>query len=93
MELSTEEQENWDNFQGHNNSEYNNLFNKIKVLDPNINESHLLLCFYIRMGKSNKEMSALLSVPLSTIDKRKSRLRQKFEVPENQTVVEFLRSL
>lgn len=88
-----EEQEKWDNFQVHFNTEYNDFITKLQELDPKIKESMLLMCTYLRMGKNNKEIASLLNISLSALDKRKLRLKEKFNVPEETTLNEFLRSL
>ncbi len=88
-----EEQEKWDNFQVHFNTEYNDFITKLQQLDPKIKESMLLMCTYLRMGKNNKEIASLLNISLSALDKRKLRLKEKFNVPEEITLNEFLRGL
>jgi len=88
-----EEQEKWDNFQVHFNTEYNDFITKLQELDPKIKESMLLMCTYLRMGKNNKEIASLLNISLSALDKRKLRLKEKFNVPEEITLNEFLRGL
>jgi hypothetical protein len=83
----------WQEFQIHFNKEHNHFLEKIKEMDPKIKESVLLMCTYIRMGKSNKDICNLLNISINALDKRKSRLREKFMIPEEITVNEYLRQL
>ncbi len=88
-----DEEKKWLEFQVHFNKEHNDYLEKIKAVDPKIKESMLLMCTYIRMGKSNKDICNLLNISINALDKRKSRLREKFNVPEEITLNEYLRQL
>ena len=88
-----DEEVKWQEFQIHFNKEHNDYLEKIKAMDPKIKESMLLMCIYIRMGKSNKDICNLINISITALDKRKSRLREKFSVPEEVTLNEFLRLL
>lgn len=88
-----DEEKKWLEFQVHFNKEHNDYLEKIKAVDPNMKESMLLMCTYIRMGKSNKDICNLLNISINALDKRKSRLREKFNVPEDITLNEYLRQL
>ena len=87
------EERKWQEFQVLFNREHNDFLDKIKVLDPKIKESMLLMCVYIRMGKSNKDICDLINISITALDKRKSRLREKFNVAGELTLNEFLRLL
>ncbi len=93
LRSSKEDEEPWDNFQVHFNTEYNDFITKLQQLDPKIKESMILMCTYLRMGKNNKEIAQLLNISLSALDKRKLRIKEKFSVPEDVTLNEFLRQL
>ncbi len=88
-----DEEKKWNEFQILFNKEHNDYLDKIKAMDPKIKESMLLMCVYIRMGKSNKDICNLINISITALDKRKSRLREKFNVPEEVTLNEFLRLL
>ena len=88
-----DEEKKWLEFQVHFNKEHNDYLEKIKAVDPKMKESMLLMCTYIRMGKSNKDICDLLNISINALDKRKSRLREKFNVPEEITLNEYLRQL
>ncbi|MCX6183048.1 MAG: hypothetical protein NT150_14100 [Bacteroidetes bacterium] len=88
-----DEEKKWNEFQILFNKEHNDYLDKIKAMDPKIKESMLLMCVYIRMGKSNKDICNLINISITALDKRKSRLREKFNVAEDVTLNEFLRLL
>ncbi|MFT6747196.1 MAG: hypothetical protein ACJAZ2_001544 [Glaciecola sp.] len=93
QDLQKGEEQKWNEFQIHFNSEHNDFVAKIKDMDPKIKESNLLMCTYVKMGKTNKEICDLLNISINALDKRKSRLKIKFEAPEEDTFNEYIRRL
>jgi hypothetical protein len=93
QDIQKGEEQKWNEFQIHFNSEHNDFVSKIKEMDPKIKESNLLMCTYVKMGKTNKEICDLLNISINALDKRKSRLKIKFEAPEEDTFNEYIRRL
>jgi DNA-binding NarL/FixJ family response regulator len=93
QDIQKGEEQKWNEFQIHFNSEHNDFVSKIKDMDPKIKESNLLMCTYVRMGKTNKEICDLLNVSINALDKRKSRLKIKFGATEEETFNEYIRKL
>ncbi|MFT6716640.1 MAG: ligand-binding sensor domain-containing protein [Saprospiraceae bacterium] len=93
QDIQKGEEQKWNEFQIHFNSEHNDFVTKIKEMDPKIKESNLLMCTYVKMGKTNKEICDLLNISINALDKRKSRLKIKFEAPEEETFNEYIRKL
>ena len=69
--------DNWAKFQIHFDELHHNFLHRLREKYPKLNPSWLLLCAYIRMNKSNKEIAALMNISLSGVEKRKYRLREK----------------
>jgi len=69
--------DNWSKFQIHFDELHHNFLHRLREKYPKLNPSWLLLCAYIRMNKSNKEIAALMNISLSGVEKRKYRLREK----------------
>ncbi len=88
--MEDEEEENWDKFQMHFDKTNDNFFHKLKQLDPKVNESTMLMCSYIKMGKSNKEIADLLNISISGVEKRKYRLKDKLGLSETTSITTFI---
>ena len=91
--VEEKEAENWEKFQMYFDNNNDNFFKKLKQLDPKMNESSLLMCSYIRMGKTNKEIADLLNLSLSGVEKRKFRMKIKFGLSENEPINDFIARL
>ncbi len=90
---SIDDESNWENFQVHFDQKNNNFFQKLKEVDPKLNESYLLFCSYVKMGKSNKEIADLLNISVAAVEKRKYRLKKKWGLENDTSFTEYLRGL
>ena len=88
-----DDESNWQNFQVHFDEKNDNFFQKLKEKEKRMSESNLLFCSYVRMGKSNKEIADLLNVSVAAVEKRKYRLKKKWNLPDDTSFTEFLRNL
>lgn len=93
ISTNMDDESNWDNFQVHFDQKNNNFFQKLKEVDPKLSESYLLFCSYVRMGKSNKEIAELLNVSVAAVEKRKYRLKKKWELEDDTSFTDYLKSL
>jgi DNA-binding NarL/FixJ family response regulator len=91
--VEDKETENWEKFQMHFDKTNDNFFQKLKQLDPKMNESTMLMCSHIRMGKSNKEIADLLNISISGVEKRKYRLKDKLGIKDENSITEFISTL
>ncbi len=83
----------WSRFQIHFDQIYPNYLHTLRQRHPRLKPSWLLLCAYIRMNKSNKEIASLLNLSLAGIEKRKYRLKEKLELTEDQKLSDYLLSI
>lgn len=93
VEGNLDDNSNWENFQVHFDQKNDNFFAKLKEIDPKITEAYLLFCSYVRMGKSNKEIADLLNISVAAIEKRKYRLKKKWDMDQEANFTDFLRAL
>ena len=93
LSSNMDDESNWQNFQVHFDQKNNNFFQKLKEKESSLNESYLLFCSYIRMGKSNKEIADLLNISVAAVEKRKYRLKKKWNLADDTSFTEFLRNL
>ena len=88
-----DDESNWENFQLHFDEKNDNFFKKLKQKHGKMNESYLLFCSYVRMGKSNKEIADLLNISVAAVEKRKYRMKKKWDLPEQTSFTEYLNNL
>ena len=90
---SIDDESNWENFQVHFDQKNDNFFQKLKEIDSKLNESYLLFCSYVKMGKSNKEIAELMNISVAAVEKRKYRLKKKWGLKNEMSFTDHLRSL
>lgn len=93
MDLEESDENKWEKFQVHLDNTQDNFFKKLKEKDPDLDESALLMCSYIKMGKSNKEISNLLNISVAAVAKRKYRMKKKWNLEEDDSLTELLKKL
>lgn len=93
ISTNLDDESNWDNFQVHFDQKNNNFFQKLKEHDSKLSESYLLFCSYVRMGKSNKEIAELLTISVAAVEKRKYRLKKKWELGDDVSFTDYLKSI
>jgi len=91
VEGNLDDESNWQNFQVHFDQKNDNFFTKLKQIDPKITEAYLLFCSYVKMGKSNKEIADLLNISVAAVEKRKYRLKLKWNIENDDNFTDFLR--
>lgn len=68
------------------------FFKKIDKLYPQLNKSEVIICYYMLMGFSNKEIAVFLNTTIRSVESRRYRLSKKIEFDRKQmTLVEHLR--
>ena len=90
---SIDDESNWENFQVHFDQKNDNFFQKLKKIDSKLNESYLLFCSYVKMGKSNKEIAELMNLSVAAVEKRKYRLKKKWGINNEISFTDHIRSL
>ena len=69
------------------------FFVRMKELFPNISETDLRLCAYIRTGMGNKQIATMLALQPDSIKKSRHRLRKKLGLSIETSIEDFLRSI
>jgi len=57
---------------------------------PNLTQKDLIICAYIRMGMSNKEMACQLGISSQSIEMSRYRIRKKMVLTRAYTLNDFL---
>ena len=66
---------------------------RLKDIAPSVSENNIRLCSYIVIGLSNRQIAELLNVRQSSLKQSRWRLRTKLNVPQDESLEDFLRRL
>lgn len=82
----------WERFQLHFDKMHQNFLQRFKEKHPKLDETWLLICAYIRMNKSYKEISSLLNISVAAVDKRLYRLKEKLDLEADAKLREYIQN-
>ncbi len=68
------------------------FLSKLKKQHPNLSETDLKLCAYIRIGMSAKEIAQILSVQPDTVNTSRYRMRKKIGLNTGDSLEDYLRT-
>jgi ligand-binding sensor domain-containing protein len=80
----------WNQFQTSFDLAHHNFLQKLRDKFPSLKPESLLICAYIKMNKSNKEIASLLNISVSAVEKRRFRLREKLNLDSDTKLTEVL---
>lgn len=83
----------WHKFIKHFEEVHTVFINRLKEVNPNLTQSDLRLCAYLYINLSSKEISSVLNISQSAVEKRRQRLREKLNLKKGDNLVEYLTSL
>ena len=69
------------------------FFSNLKKLYPNLSETELRLCAYIRVGMSAKEIAKILSIQPETVNTSRYRMRKKMKLTSGESLEDILRQI
>ncbi len=87
-EIDSERQ--WKVFNLHIEQVYEDLFKKLKDLYPDLSPRELILCAYLRMNISSKEIASLLNISARGVEISRYRIRKKLRLDRNANLSEFM---
>lgn len=83
----------WQYFKLHFENVHPDFFITLKKLYPNLSETELRLCAYIRIGMSAKEIAQMLSIQPETVNTSRYRIRKKLKLASGTSLENYLREL
>jgi hypothetical protein len=83
----------WEVLKLHFDKVHPDFFVKLNSYLPNITQLEQKHCAYIKLKISNKEVARILNVELKSVQMAHYRLKKKLNLPENQTVRDFIDQL
>ena len=66
------------------------LYERLLAVHPDLTKSERELCAFIRIGLSSKEIAALKSINVNSVNTMKTRLRKKLSLEENAAIGSYL---
>ena len=87
-EIDNERQ--WKVFNLHIEQVYEDLFKKLKKIYPDLTPRELILCAYLRMNISSKEIASLLNISARGVEISRYRIRKKLGLDRNTNLSEFM---
>jgi DNA-binding CsgD family transcriptional regulator len=80
----------WEHFEQHFNQIHKDFFKRLKEEYPDLSSTYLKLCAYLRMNLSSKEIASLMNISIRGVEKARSRLRKKLNLPQNEDLILFI---
>lgn len=87
-QLSSEDD--WQTFETHFDQAHQDFINRLKQTYPNLTQSDLKLCAYLRLNISSKEIAHLLNISIRGVEVRRYRLRKRINLNTEENLYDFL---
>ncbi|MDQ6608281.1 MAG: transcriptional regulator [Bacteroidota bacterium] len=82
--------EDWSQFTLHFDQVHGDFLMSLKEKFPNLTNSELKLCAYLRMNLSTKEMAQLMNISVRGVEVSRYRLRKKLLIPSDANLSDYL---
>jgi len=69
---------------------HENFFKRLKTTYPELTQSDLKLCAYLKLNLSSKEIAPLLNISFRGVETRRFRLRRRLSLDSDHNLVEFV---
>ena len=67
------------------------FFTQIKTMHPDLNDSEIIICYYLFLGFKNKEIAAFLNTSTRAVESKRYRISKKIdELDSNITLIDYL---
>jgi tetratricopeptide (TPR) repeat protein len=80
----------WHNFRRHFEKIHPDFFQRLKASYSGLTPNEERLCAYLRLNMSSKELSLMLNITSSAVDKSRNRLRKKLEILPTENLNNFI---
>ena len=84
---------NWEQFASHFDEVNNDFLRKVKARYPALSNTDLKVCAYLQLNLSSKEIAQLMNISVRGVEISRYRLRKKLQIPEKQTLNDFLNNI
>ncbi|WP_394673778.1 helix-turn-helix transcriptional regulator [uncultured Chryseobacterium sp.] len=69
------------------------FFERISAIQPNLKNSELIFCIYLKLNLTTKEIATYTFVTPKAIQNRKNRLRKKLSIPSEMDIYKWFNDL
>lgn len=80
----------WEIFEALFDQAHENFFKRLKQSYPDLTQSDLKLCAYLKLNLSSKEIAPLLNISIRGVEIRRYRLRKRLALDAELNLVEFI---
>jgi DNA-binding CsgD family transcriptional regulator len=80
----------WEIFEALFDQAHENFFKRLKQSFPDLTQSDLKLCAYLKLNLSSKEIAPLLNISIRGVEIRRYRLRKRLALSSDKNLVEFI---
>lgn len=82
--------DNWQEFKYYFEQVHPSFYDRLEEISPGITQRQKRLCAMLYIGLSTKEISSITFREIRSIESARNRLRKKLEVPNEESIQEFL---
>ncbi|QHT68400.1 hypothetical protein GXP67_18005 [Rhodocytophaga rosea] len=83
----------WENFKLHFAQVHPSLFRNLKDRFPDLSNNDLKVCALVKLNLNLKESAAILGIAPESVKSARYRLRKKFNLSHEDSLVDFIRSM
>jgi len=80
----------WEIFEALFDQAHENFFKRLKQSFPELTQSDLKLCAYLRLNLASKEIAPLLNISIRGVEIRRYRLRKRLSLTSDDNLVEYI---
>lgn len=80
----------WEMFEALFDQAHENFFKRLKQSFPDLTQSDLKLCAYLKLNLSSKEIAPLLNISIRGVEIRRYRLRKRLSLSSDDNLVEYI---
>ena len=80
----------WEMFEALFDQAHENFFKRLKQSFPDLTQSDLKLCAYLKLNLSSKEIAPLLNISIRGVEIRRYRLRKRLSLTSDNNLVEYI---
>lgn len=80
----------WEIFEALFDQAHENFFKRLKQSFPELTQSDLKLCAYLKLNLSSKEIAPLLNISIRGVEIRRYRLRKRLALSSDDNLVEYI---
>lgn len=93
IEQNISHDDDWSTFNRNFDIVYGGYTKRLHELHPQLSQSDIRLCCYIKMGLTSKEIAPLINISFKSVEMARYRLRKKMELDSAVSLTEYISTL